>query len=189
MRKAKEFHRDKLLDALSKAFENNKSVNYVVRQDDRRNARIRELMRYSFDVCQEFGEVWLSDFETGCALLLFSENKKTTLKSIFWDIRLALSAIGIFRVGKVMSREAKIHAYHPVEPFCYLWFIGVDPEDQGKGIGSSLLHHIIARCMELGYPIYLETSVEKNITWYKQFGFEVYQTLDFGYTLYLLRRV
>jgi hypothetical protein len=50
-----------VVDILTQAFESNKSVNYVVKQDKKRQSRIRILMEYSFEVCWEFGEIYLAD--------------------------------------------------------------------------------------------------------------------------------
>src|SRR5258705_4342417 len=122
-----------VLDILTESFDDNRSVNYVVKQDERRKQRIRGLMNYSFNVCDSFGDVWLSDDEQACALVLYPDRKRATLSTISWDARLALSVIGIGQIGQVMARESKIKSYHPREPFSYLWFIGVPPEQQGMG--------------------------------------------------------
>jgi ribosomal protein S18 acetylase RimI-like enzyme len=44
---------------------------------------------------------------------------------------------------------------HPAEPHFYLAFIGVDPESQGRGMGSILMHPIVQRCDAEGVPAYL----------------------------------
>ena len=144
-------------------------------------------MEYSYDVCNAFGDVWISEDEQACALVLVPDKKKTSLIAILWDITLAFSVIGINRIGPVLGRESKIKSFHPNEPFSYLWFIGVKPELQNKGKGSQLLGQIIQKSKEEKRPIYLETSVERNLPWYKNHGFEVYNKLDLSYTLYLLR--
>jgi ribosomal protein S18 acetylase RimI-like enzyme len=177
-----------IIDILSKAFEENKSVNFVVKQDASRKDRIRNLMEYSFNLCNQFGEVWISDNKEACALVLHPDQKKFSLSAALWDAKLALSVIGISRVKAVLDRESKIKKNHPATPFSYLWFIGVDPERQGNGIGSDLLTKTIEVCEEKKRPIYLETSVEKNLKWYQKFGFEIFKTIDLGYKLYLLRR-
>ncbi|WP_431217557.1 GNAT family N-acetyltransferase [Puia sp. P3] len=87
-----------------------------------------------------------------------------------------------------MDREAKIKTIHPEGPMYYLWFIGVRPELQNKGIGSSLLCEVIAQSDSMQRPLYLETSTLRNLPWYKQFGFEVHNELDFGYKLFCLKR-
>ncbi len=71
-----------VVDILTKSFEYNKSVNYIIMQDGKRNKRIRKLMEYSFEVCFQFGKIFLSDDGKGCALIVFPDKKKTTFKSI-----------------------------------------------------------------------------------------------------------
>jgi ribosomal protein S18 acetylase RimI-like enzyme len=177
-----------IIDILSKAFEENKSVNFVVKQDASRKDRIRNLMEYSFNLCNRFGEVWISDNKEACALILHPDQKRFSLSAALWDAKLALSVIGISRVKAVLDRESKVKKNHPTIPFSYLWFIGVDPQQQGRGIGSDALTKTIEICEEKKRPIYLETSVEKNLNWYQKFGFEIFKTIDLGYKLYMLRR-
>jgi hypothetical protein len=57
--------------------------NYITRQDNKRKKRINALMAYSFEVCLMFGEVWLSADRRACALILYPDQKKITLKAIW----------------------------------------------------------------------------------------------------------
>jgi ribosomal protein S18 acetylase RimI-like enzyme len=189
MRKATSSDKSTILDILTKSFDTNKSVNYVVKQDRRRIDRIRNLMHYSFNVCNEFGEVWMSDDNQACALILFPDRKKISLRSILWDLKLASSVIGLDRVSAVLKREAMIKANHPKDPIAYLWFIGVNPRLQGKGVGSAFIQEVVKECEGKKRPIYLETSTERNLPFYKKFGFEIFKQLQLSYTLYQLRRV
>jgi ribosomal protein S18 acetylase RimI-like enzyme len=189
MRIANQADRQHVINVLTLAFDQNKSVNYVVKQDVYRVDRIRQLMEYSFEYCKAFGEVYLSDDAKACAFILFPDRKKTTFKSILWDAKLASKVIGLPRVFQVLKRESLIKQNHPKQPITYLWFIGVDPHAQGKGIGSKLLNDVISMNEKKQRPIYLETSVEKNLAWYRSFGFEIYKTLELSYNLFLLRRV
>ncbi|MBE9462459.1 hypothetical protein ACFP1I_10525 [Dyadobacter subterraneus] len=47
-------------DILTKAFADNKSVNYIISANGSRERRIRALVEYSFDVCNLFGKIYLS---------------------------------------------------------------------------------------------------------------------------------
>jgi len=188
MERAGRDRRQLVLDILTDSFDTNKSVNYVVKQDIRRRDRIRGLMEYSFNVCNAFGETWLSDDHQACALVLFKDKQKSNLTTVFWDVKLALNVIGLSRVSKVLTREARIKAFHPNTPFAYLWFVGVVPALQNRRIGSNLLSELIDRYSALQRPIYLETSVDRNLPWYKKHGFEIYETLSLSYSLYLMRR-
>jgi GNAT superfamily N-acetyltransferase len=177
-----------ILDILCKSFDTNKSVNYVVKQDNHRKRRIRTLMDYSFEICFRYGRIYLSNNKDGCALILFPDKKKATLKTILLDAKMVISSVGLSRVKKVLKREAKIKVAYPDKQLLYLWFIGVNPEVQHKGIGSDLLKEIIKESNALKRPIYLETSMQENIEFYNKVGFTVYKELDFGHTLYLVKR-
>lgn len=188
MIKASRNHKSRVIEILTKSFEDNQSVNYIVKQDSKRAERIKALMDYSFEVCFMFGEVYLSDDQKGCALILYPDQKSFSIKSTLMDVQLLLNAIGLTRVGKAMSRETAIKSNYPKDPIYYLWFLGVINSDQNKGIGSQLLKEIIIDSQKQHKPIYLETSTVKNIPWYKKFGFSIYNELDFGYKLFMLRK-
>nr|WP_294897567.1 hypothetical protein [uncultured Pedobacter sp.] len=64
------------------AFDENLSVNYIVKKDKHRVERIKVLMDYSFDMCRRYGEVYLSEDENACALVLFPDLKKDNLWTI-----------------------------------------------------------------------------------------------------------
>lgn len=161
----------------------------MVKHDSRRKERIRKLMAYSYELCRAYGEVWLSDDGQACALLLFPDKKRNTWRTLLWDAQLALQVIGIGHVGAVLKREAMIKANHPKMPIAYLWFIGVLPQVQGKGIGTALLQEVINACEELQRPIYLETSMQQNLPFYTKMDFEIFHSLELGYTIYQLRRL
>jgi predicted N-acetyltransferase YhbS len=188
MIKAKYTDKSIVADILAHSFDDNRSVNYIIKQDKKRAKRIKKLMEYSFDMCYSFGDVFLSDDRKACALLLLPDKKKTNLKSILSDIKLIVACIGLSNLIKAMNREAKIKKMHPKELMYYLWFIGVDPKEQNKGIGSILLREVIKESLSMQRTIYLETSTLKNIPWYKKFGFKIYNELDLGYSLFFMKQ-
>jgi ribosomal protein S18 acetylase RimI-like enzyme len=145
-------------------------------------------MSYSFEVCISFGEVFLSDDEKACALVVYPEKKRVTLHSTLLDLQLVFRAVGLGNVVKTLKREKLIHSMQPQEQITYLWFIGVDPVAQQKGIGSRLLHEVIAHSKANNRTVLLETSMQRNIPWYEKHGFKQYGELDLGHRLYLFRR-
>ena len=106
--------------------------------------------------------------------------------SVLWNI--LLRCVGLRNVLKVLQRESLIKRLHPREPFAYLWFIGVSPEVQQKGIGSVMLRQIQDHYDQKSLPVYLETSVDGNVCWYERAGFIMYDKLDLGFTLYCMKR-
>ena len=188
MRKAEPSDKDLIVQILTKSFEANQSVNYIVKQDKKRIKRIESLMDYSFEICYLFGDVFLSDDKKACALILYPDKKKTSIKSILLDAKLIFSSVGLSNIKKTMHRETTIKKLQPKEPMYYLWFIGVDPDYQSEGIGSRLLEDIIQDSNQRKRSIFLETSTLKNIPWYKKFGFYIYNELELSYKLFFLKR-
>ena len=186
--KAEPKDKEIVVDILTKAFKDNKSVNYLVKQDARRMERIRSLMSYSFETCLMFGEIFITDDKAGCALTLLPGKKKLTLKSLLLDIELVIKSIGVTNLRKVFARESKIKNLQQQGPMYYLWFIGVDPNKQHKGCGSLLLNYVITQAKLKGLAVTLETSTLHNLPWYKKFGFEIYNELELTYKLYFLRK-
>ncbi|WP_423128494.1 GNAT family N-acetyltransferase [Gaoshiqia sp. Z1-71] len=188
MRRATQEDKNFIIDILTQSFESNQSVNYIVTQDKKRIQRIRALMDYSFEVCSLFGEVFISEDNKACALIVYPDKKKTSLKSILLDVKLIMKCVGVKNIKKALDREALIKKIQPKEAMTYLWFIGVGLADQNNGLGSAMLQAIIDHSSKNNRPIYLETSTVRNLPWYSKFGFEVYSEQDLSYRLYFLKR-
>lgn len=188
MKKAGIEHKSLVIDILCESFADNQSVNYITKKSSKKRA-IRNLMAYSFDICLIYGEVYLSDDHKGCALVLYPDQKKVTIKTILLDIQLVLGALGLRNLIKIINREKAIKSNYPEIPFYYLWFIGVFKGHQHTGVGSKLLLEITEEAKQQQKPIYLETSTKINLSWYENFGFSIYKKLEFGYTLFLLNKV
>lgn len=169
---------------LVESFADNPSVNYVLKQDAKKAKRLQLLMRYSLYYGEKFGRVYLSEDEQACAILLDPRRKKFTIGAILWDIRLVVGCMGLSNVKKVLKREAVIKKHHPTVDFMHLWYIGVNPAQQGKGLGGKLLETIMKEAKSEQLPIYLETSNPRNFKFYRDHGFELTGELDeLGYPL------
>jgi len=178
-------HRPRVIEILSKAFDNNSSINYIVKQDKKREKRIRRLVEYTLFQGEKFGKIFIEKDLNGVLILTHSDRKKTTLASIYQSLKLAFGVIGIENVPKVLKRESLLKKNQPTYPFVHMWFMGVDPKKQKSGIGNKLLREAIEYCK--GKPIYAETSGTHLLNWYKKLGFEIIETLDLGYTLYVMK--
>jgi ribosomal protein S18 acetylase RimI-like enzyme len=81
---------------------------------------------------------------------------------------------------EVFAVVEQMASYHPHEPHWYLPLIGVDPIQQGKGLGSALMRHALNRCDRERKLAYLESSNAKNIPLYEREGFELIGTIQAG---------
>jgi ribosomal protein S18 acetylase RimI-like enzyme len=85
-----------------------------------------------------------------------------------------LRATGLGRLGRLMAIREDMDKHHPMDrPHAYLWFLGVSPAAQGRGIGSALLRSANARLDAAGMAAYLETGTTRNVALYERHGFKV----------------
>jgi ribosomal protein S18 acetylase RimI-like enzyme len=77
------------------------------------------------------------------------------------------SALGYARAGEHMQR------LHPKDPHWYLFFLGVEPELQGQGLGGQLLERLNERADRDQVIGYLETDRESNLRLYQRYGFQI----------------
>ncbi|MDT7581732.1 MAG: hypothetical protein QOK35_2996, partial [Pseudonocardiales bacterium] len=62
-------------------------------------------------------------------------------------------------------------AVHGDAPFWHLFILGVDPPEQGAGLGGRLIAPVLAEADAGGLPCYLETLAERNLSFYRRHGF------------------
>ena len=98
----------------------------------------------------------------------------TTLTAELQGLPAMLRATGLARFGRLMAIRADMDKHHPMDrPHAYLWFLGVAPAAQGRGVGSALLRAANARLDAQGLPAYLETGTTRNVALYQRHGFKV----------------
>ena len=92
--------------------------------------------------------------------------------SFAWEIGW-LFAAGPLPVRRGLRDDRAMRDQHPSYPHMYLWFIGVDPERHGTGVGRALLAELHAEADDLGVPTYLETATRSNVAFYEGDDYEV----------------
>jgi len=75
------------------------------------------------------------------------------------------------RLARLRAIMDKAHPMH--RPHAYLWFLGVTPQAQGRGVGSRLIRAKLDRLDATNTPAFLETATERNVAFYRRHGFEV----------------
>jgi ribosomal protein S18 acetylase RimI-like enzyme len=80
---------------------------------------------------------------------------------------------GMYDIRVNMRWLDEIDKVHPDEPHFYLEYLGVEPQQQGKGLGSIILQHLINKADDEHVGCYLENADPRNIPFYQRFGFQV----------------
>lgn len=78
---------------------------------------------------------------------------------------------------RMARRDRYSLVFHPEEPHWYLYTLAVSPNVQGRGIGSQLLTHGLARADESGFGSYLEATSPGSQRLYERHGFAVKQEI------------
>jgi ribosomal protein S18 acetylase RimI-like enzyme len=166
-----------LVGVLARAFDADPFYNWLLPQGPRRAqsfAAIFELIlaRMSDDLRETF----TTSDASGAALWLKPGMQKLSLWS---RARLLPSFARIVGWGniprglRIMDHMDALHARFAPGPHFYLSVLGVDPTQQGRGLGAQLLKPMLERCDRERHLIYLETSREKNVPFYERHGFKL----------------
>ena len=96
---------------------------------------------------------------------------------------------GLGVLGRWGTVFRALDAVHPLDPQWYLALLGVDPEQQGKGLGSALLQRFAQQVDADEAPAYLETDRPENVAFYGQVGFDVVREVEvLGITVWCMQR-
>jgi ribosomal protein S18 acetylase RimI-like enzyme len=173
-----------MTETLARAFESDPAFSWVLRNDAPRI----DALRRGFELFLR--RVWLADGETyttadGVAVAVW-EPPGAWRHGIGEQLRLLPAAIGAFRrhFPRALRALSVLEGGHPAEPehppHYYLAFLGVDPEWQGRGLGSAVLAPVLARCDADGVPAFLEASTPRNRVLYERHGFEAMDEFTLG---------
>ena len=83
----------------------------------------------------------------------------------------------------LMRMEAYLNlkkANKPSSPHFYINTLAVNPQNQGKGIGSAILSHIhqMSEKSLLSHGVALDTQTEQNVSYYQRFGYSISNTAE-----------
>jgi GNAT superfamily N-acetyltransferase len=174
VRQATTDDRATLADVLSRAFDDDPVWRALFPRDDRRARILKILFREWLRVLPDI--TWTTDDLAGGALWAAPGAWRIGLIA---QARMAPRLAGPLgtRAIATLGLLAAVEAKHPKKPHHYLRLLGCDPAKQGQGVGSRLLQPVLAHCDAHGEPAYLESSNERNHTFYKRHGFEITEEL------------
>ncbi|MBG48204.1 MAG: GNAT family N-acetyltransferase [Pseudozobellia sp.] len=191
MIKATKAHRDLVVDILVDAFEpihDDSSINFVVKQDEKRKERMRILMEYLFDKSLRTGVVCISDNKASCLLLTYSNRDKFTFGKLFSTLRLAFKCIGIGRVTKVLERQKIIQRNYPKTPYIRPMIFAVKQEFKGGVTAPRLILQVYEAFRETKLPVIVDAANENNVKLYQKFGLKIFNTEEgLGFPIYLMK--
>ncbi len=176
-----------LISAFSPLKEKN-SINFVVKQDEKRAERMQILMDYLFEKALSYGEIYISNNNKACILLKYPHKENITFKTIFLDIKLIFKCIGIEHVFSVLKRQRIAKNNYPKEKHIRLMLVGVKKDSKGNGTAARLMIEVKNKFKNNHLPIILDTASKENALLYEKLGFKIIKKEEgLGYTIYFLR--
>ena len=160
---------------LSDAFADDPHMDWFMRPDDRRDAARLALFRQFTADGLKGGRIDMPAGGGAAAIWMpFEWLAPAPLSAELKLLPMMLASTGWSRFGRLMAMRVAMDAHHPMQRrHAYLWFLGVAPSAQGRGVGSALLRAANARLDAEGLPAYLETGTTRNVALYRRHGYEV----------------
>jgi ribosomal protein S18 acetylase RimI-like enzyme len=123
------------------------------------------------------GEVWTTSEKSGAAVWGPPSKPRPGLKELFQMMPLLQELMPPKHLREAMKELFAVESERPKIPHWYLATLGTDPASQGHGVGSALMTSMLETIDAQHEPAYLESSKERNVPFYRRFGFEVTKEL------------
>lgn len=162
---------------LARAFQQDPLFASAIPEATRRARWLPRLLRAVVRYGCLYGEAYATAALDGVAVWLSPGNTTMRLGRMFragmLTAPLWLGRTGLKRFSDLFAHTEALHRRHAPGAHWYLFSLGVDPAQQGKGVGGALILPVLSRADAEGLPCYLETQTERNVRFYEKHGFRV----------------
>ncbi len=163
---------DGIAAAMARAFADDPALGFLL-GDGRREERLERFFSAELRLVAFPHEiVWTTDRLLGGAIWAKPGHWRVPVAA---SVRETPEMIGVFgrRLGLALWTRLRMERLHPGKPKSYyLAAIGLDPAEQGRGIGAALMQPMLDRMDSEGVPGYLEASTTRSRALYEGLGFE-----------------
>jgi len=119
------------------------------------------------------GLVWTTDDVQGAAIWAPPLQWRVPARATIREMPPMVRVFGR-RLPLAFRTRMRVEGKHPRKPaHWYLAIMGVEPDSQGRGIGSKLMHPALETLDAQGVPAYLEASTVRSRALYERHGFVV----------------
>jgi GNAT superfamily N-acetyltransferase len=136
------------------------------------------LFAATFHVARRFGAAWAVGTEPGAIAgvaycIEYPRGEVTPQQAERWGLAAAAAAWGP-ALGRLRAAAGAIHeAFTRMAPARRIDIatVGVDPNRQGRGLGSTLVGRVVTEASAAGLPVGLWTTQPRNVPFYLRAGF------------------
>jgi ribosomal protein S18 acetylase RimI-like enzyme len=166
------------VQTLVRAFADDPVVNHLFPVPEIRARGMAHVFKMALRSASRLGAMDVIPPDQAAAIWLQPEHPKPGLSQMFFAGALATPfLVGWQATRRMLGYERFVEELRfqlmGGRPHWYLFAIGIEPDHQGRGLGSTLLAAGRQRATAGGFPCYLETSNERNLAFYRKNGFTV----------------
>lgn len=166
--------------ALAEAFYDDPPAKWFFPDDAVRKSRLERWFSLALrKLYLRHDHCYTTDDRAGAALWVPPDVRHMTMLEQIGLLPRALSLFGR-DLPRVLRAIAGGGSKRPSEPHYYLPFMGVVPEQQGRGIGSALIRPVLERCDHERVVAYLEATSPRNAAFYGRHGFATFDETRLG---------
>jgi GNAT superfamily N-acetyltransferase len=153
---------------------------YALPDAEQRAAGVPRMLETVLRIGLKHGEVWVTPPPIAGVACWISPTHPTVTAAdrdaAGWrEVGAAWGAEAFTRYQAFAADVADVFGPLAAEPHWYLAWLCVEPGQQGRGIGSTLVRHVIARAEAERISCQLFTSAPRNVPTYEHLGFHVIQ--------------
>jgi ribosomal protein S18 acetylase RimI-like enzyme len=165
----------RLAQTLASAFQDDPVIAWIFPDQRRRRAVLAAFMEFRLrNLAFPHDQVWTTH-DGAAAAVWFPPPGRWPLP-LPQRLRLLPALVRFLglRTASILGGLERMEARHPQDrAHWYLFILGTEQAAQGRGLGSAMLAHMLARVDADGMPAYLESSSERNLALYGRHGFEI----------------
>lgn len=178
----------KIINLLVDAFQDNERIQSMLRIPNRKN--FKALFSYCYHYTKEVGHVYYSK-EGNTAILYVQNSKKKALYTFtLWMMKLIVFSfnwsklVHTMRTNRIVKKvRANAAQKFGDKDFLYIWFMGgKNTSNTISGMKGMLKvkNKILLESEKRNLPIYLETTLDRMVPLYENYGFEFYHKETVG---------
>ena len=171
VRKARPTDAAAVASALAAAFTDDPVFRWILPDDTARPAATRAFFDLVVEILAPHDDTWTTTAGVTGAALWVPAGRAPMSDDRADRFAAELTQLCAPHGDRILELIGLMDQLHPHEPHEYLWFVGVVPAAQGRGLGSALITPVLQRADRAGHPAYLEATSPHNKALYERHGF------------------
>ena len=171
VRKARPADTAAVASALAAAFTDDPVFRWILPDDTARPAATRAFFDLVVEILAPHDDAWTTTAGVTGAALWVPAGRAPMSDDRAERFAAELAELCAPHGDRILELVGLMDQQHPHEPHEDLWFVGVVPAAQGRGLGSALIAPVLQRADRAGHPAYLEATSPQNKALYERHGF------------------